>query len=60
MPYRKGVLLWFEINDLDPALTCAQESRAEIIMPLAEVAYHSVRHHQPLLSAVKGETASRQ
>jgi catechol 2,3-dioxygenase-like lactoylglutathione lyase family enzyme len=32
-PYGNGVLLWFEIDDLDAALGRAKELRAQVLMP---------------------------
>jgi catechol 2,3-dioxygenase-like lactoylglutathione lyase family enzyme len=41
-PYGNGVLLWFEINDLDAAVARAAEMNVEIVMPH----YHHVGAHQ--------------
>ena len=32
-PYGNGVLLWFEIDDIDDAISRAEEMDAEIVMP---------------------------
>jgi hypothetical protein len=32
-PYGNGVLLWFEIDDFDAAMTRAAEIRAEVVIP---------------------------
>ena len=32
-PYGNGVLLWFEVDDFDPAVARAEKLNAEIVMP---------------------------
>jgi catechol 2,3-dioxygenase-like lactoylglutathione lyase family enzyme len=32
-PYGNGVLLWFEIDDIDAAITRATELKAEVVLP---------------------------
>ena len=32
-PYGNGVLLWFEVEDIDAAISRAEELKAEVVMP---------------------------